>query len=199
VSKNVEADDGIPIAVLPQDSSDSDPDLSNDDSANDDLSHTEVTSSGLQSLLSQIIAQTIVFSFHQKKHFPMLHFVPSIAVSENAIQFHFYDSENDLYFVSGELNLFHANGTLHLTTVLATWLVLNHRYLSSEGTEEMKKCRKFGFHSMAKDNLVFYQKDLRMGKRFQNVKTQAVSLGNMHQFFINEVGESYANPKKRKN
>ena len=93
----------------------------------------ELKSDGLQSHLSQLIAQTVVFCFYQKKLNQHLTFVPSIAVNRNHIQFHFYDSENDVYLVSQEMPLF-VNQTLHLSTVLATWLVLNHRYLLSDAT-----------------------------------------------------------------
>jgi hypothetical protein len=158
---NCTEEDTVPIAVLLPGVLDAD---TEEDSATEDLSQIEVKSEELDSHLSQIVAQTIVFSFHQKKHFPMLHFVPSIAVSQDAMQFHFYDSEKDLYFVTGKLELFNFRGKLHLNTVLITWLVLNHRLFMSEGTEGMKRGTKsFGFHSFAKDKLDLYRHDIKMG------------------------------------
>jgi hypothetical protein len=198
---NCTGEDAVPTAVLPQDpAEDSEPEVldsdTEEDSATEDLSKVEVKSEGLNSHLAQIVAQTIVFSFHQKKHFPMLHFVPSIAISQNAMQFHFYDSEKDLYFVTGELELFDIQGDLHLNTVLITWLVLNHRLFMSEGTEEMKRGTKsFRFHSFAKDKLDLYRHDIEMGSL--HIKPECFSIRSLSDFLhISETsGEYFAEPK----
>ena len=198
---NCTGEDTVPTAVLPHDpAEDPVPEVldadTEEDSATEDLSQVEVKSGGLKSHLSQIVAQTIVFSFHQKKHFPMLHFVPFIAVSENAMQFHFYDSEKDLYFVTAELELFDIYGSLHLNTVLITWLVLNHRLFMSEGTEEMKRGTKsFGFHSFAKDKLNLYRHDIEMGSL--HIKPECFSICRLTRFsYLSKTsGEYFAEPK----
>ena len=154
----------VGATVVPGDFSDFPDD---DYSSDEDLYQIELKSDGLQSHLSQLIAQTVVFCFYQKKLNQHLTFVPSIAVNRNHIQFHFYDSENDVYLVSQEMPLF-VNQTLHLSTVLATWLVLNHRYLLSDATEEMLNEGKFGFHDIAHESLHLYKKRNQNG--FNNVK-----------------------------
>lgn len=72
-----------------------------------------------------------------------------------------------MYLVSKEMLLF-VNQTLHLSTVLATWLVLNHRYLLSDATEEVFNGGKFGFHDIAHESLHLYKKGNQNG--FNNVK-----------------------------
>lgn len=116
--------------------------------------------------MSQLIAQTVVFSFYQRKR--NLTFVPSIALNRNHIQFHFHDSENDVYLVSQEMPLF-VNQTLHLSTVLATWLVLNHRYLYCLMPEKkylMKESLAFTILHM---NL--YEKEIKMGSTMLRPQT----------------------------
>ena len=119
--------------------------------------------------MSQLIAQTLVLSFYQKKLNQHLTFVPSIAVNRNLInQFHFYNSENDVYLVSQEMPLF-VNQTLHLSTVLATWLVLNHRYLYCLMPEKkylMKESLAFTILHM---NL--YEKEIKMGSTMLRPQT----------------------------
>jgi hypothetical protein len=60
--------------------------------------------------------------------------------------------------------------TLNLTTVLATWLVLNYRFLMAGATEDMLKAGEFGFHSFAQDNLPLYKNEIRMGMLTVNLK-----------------------------
>ena len=149
----------VGTTIVPEDLSE----FADDDcSSYEDLHQIEVKSDGLQSHWSQVIAQTIVFSFYQRKLNQALSLVPSIAVNKNHIQFHFYDSEKDVYLVSQEMPLF-VNQTLHLSTVLATWLVLNHRYLLSDATEEMLSEGKFGFHDIAHESLHLYKNEIKMG------------------------------------
>jgi hypothetical protein len=124
--------------------------------------------------------------------------VPYIGVNEEHIQFHFYDSVKDLYFVSNELELFLVNNNLHLTTVLVTWLVLNHRFLMSEVTEEMVKDGKFGFHSFAQGNLEYYRNELAMGMK--TIKPYTFELG-MKKFYQKRLGknsEQFLEEAKRK-
>lgn len=76
-----------------------------------------------------------------------------------------------MYLVSQEMPLFE-NQTLHLSTVLATWLVLNHRYLLSDATEEMFHEGKFGFHDIAHESLHLYEKENQNGfnKHFNSMR-----------------------------
>lgn len=193
------AHDDVGATVLNEESSNPDV-MSDDESSLEDLAQIEVKSDeDLESHLSQLLSQTVVFSFHQRKHFPFLHLVPSIGVNEEHIQFHFYDSVKDLYFVSNELELFLVNNNLHLTTVLVTWLVLNHRFLMSEATEEMLKNGKFGFHSFAQGNIEYYRNDLAMGMK--TFKPYTFELGSMKKFYHNRHGknsEQFLEEAKRK-
>jgi hypothetical protein len=173
---NVSFDVGVTV-VYDDDKDSSNCDSSDtDDSSSEDLSQIEVKCDELQTHLSRIISQTIVFSFHQKKHFKFLNLVPSIAVCKRSIQFHFYDAENDLYFVNDEMPLFDVDGDLLLTTVIATWLVLNYRIFVPKATEGMLKEGKFGFHSYAQDSLILYQNDITMGNI--NFKPRIFRLGS---------------------
>ena len=109
---------------------------------------------------SQLIAQCITSSFLQRKYSPKVTLFPSIAVTKSTIQFYFYDCQNDVFLQSPELPLFNAdNYSLKLTTIMATWLVLNYNFLMSGITERMKS-EKFGFHAIGA-SLELYQKDLK--------------------------------------
>ena len=127
-------------------------------------SQVEIKVSPLTAHMSQLHSQTIVFSFYQKKCHPDLHLIPSIGVSRNHFQFHFYDSVEDVYLLSREMPLFYADKTLNMSTVIATWLVLNYQYLMSGVTAKMKSEKKFGFHSFVGPKyLKLFQKDIEMG------------------------------------
>ena len=147
---------------------------SDEESLAEDLSQIEVKSDELQKYLSQLISETVVFSFYQKKQFPSLSLVPSIGVSKSHIQFHFYDSEKDVYFISQEMPLFYKDRSLHLTTVLAIWLVLNYRYFLSEATEEMTSEGKFGFHAQVSETLHLYKQKIELG--MSSIKPQTFHL-----------------------
>ncbi|XP_078319131.1 uncharacterized protein LOC111118743 [Crassostrea virginica] len=147
---------------------------SDDESLAEDLSQIEVMSDELQKNLSQLISETVVFSFYQKKQFPSLSLVPSIGVSKSHIQFHFYDADKDVYFISQEMPLFYKDKSLHLTTVLAIWLVLNYRCFLSEATEEMTSEGKFGFHAQVSETLHLYKHKIELG--MSSIKPQTFHL-----------------------
>lgn len=111
------------------------------------------------------MAQSIVFKFYQKKCNQAVNIVPFMAVSKTHAQFHFYDCEKDIYFFSQELPLFaHDCDELLLSTVIATWLVLNYRYLLSGPTEEMVCGEKFGFHlNVSNEALNLYRHEIENG------------------------------------
>jgi hypothetical protein len=50
-----------------------------------------------------------------------------------------------------------------MSTVIATWLVLNHKHLISGTTEKMRE-EKFGFHSkISTESLHLYKQEIEMG------------------------------------
>lgn len=137
----------------------------NDDSSDeDDYFQNEAKPDNLDGHLSELISQTIVFSFHQKKCNPSLSLVPSIGVSKSHIQFHFYDSAKDIYLVSQGMPLFYEDNKLQLSTVIATWMVMNYKHLLTGPTEKMVKESKFGFHTnISSENLNLYKNNIEMG------------------------------------
>lgn len=157
-----EIDVGATVVPVPENP---DTDTLDDESSSDDgLSQIEVKTDDLNNHLSQLFSQTIVFSFYQKKCNPASNIVPSIGVSKNHIQFHFYDSEKDIYLASKQMPLFYENKTLQIPTVIATWLVLNYKHLSSGVTKNIESEGKFGFHSQIfPESLHLYQNNLEMG------------------------------------
>ncbi|XP_048744325.2 uncharacterized protein LOC125657649 [Ostrea edulis] len=156
-----EANVDVGATVVPENV---DKDSSDDDFSDDTLSQIEVKSEDLKNHLSQLFSQTIVFSFYEKKCHPFLNLVPYIGVSKSHIQFHFYDSQKDIYLASKEMPLFYVNQTLRLPTVIATWLVLNFKHLLSEITEDMEREGKFGFHSQVlPESLNLYKTEIEMG------------------------------------
>lgn len=160
-SKKQKCEVDVGVTVVPESS---DTDSSGEDSDNNGLSQTEVKADDLNNHLSQLFSQTIVFSFYEKKCNPALNIVPSIGVSKTHIQFHFYDSQNDIYLASKEMPLFYKNKTLQIPTVIATWLVLNYKHLSSGVTKNIENEGKFGFHSQIfSESLHLYQNDVEMG------------------------------------
>uniref|UniRef100_K1QJP2 Uncharacterized protein n=1 Tax=Magallana gigas TaxID=29159 RepID=K1QJP2_MAGGI len=122
-----EIDIGATVVPTPEN-----PDTDDESLSNDGPSQTEVKTDGLNNHLSHLFSQTIVLSFYQKKCNPALNIVPLIGVSKTHIQFHFYDSEKDVYLASKQMPLFYKNKTLQIPTVIATWLVLNYKHLSSD-------------------------------------------------------------------
>ena len=142
--------------------------------SNEDNSDSAVLSNGSRGgqsqaeTLSAHLAQTIVFSFYQKKRHPDVTLVPTIAVSRTHIQFHFYDCEKDIYLMSREMPLFGLDPEqLNLCTVLATWLVVNYKYFVTGVTGEMEKETKFGFHRACEADgrsaLRYYQNKIEIG------------------------------------
>lgn len=154
----------IGATVVPT-SENPDTDSSDDESlSNDGPSETEIETDGLNNHLSHLFSQTIVLSFYQKKCNTALNIVPLIGVSKTHIQFHFYDSEKDIYLASKQMPLFYKNKTLQIPTVIATWLVLNYKHLSSGVTRNIENDGKFGFHSqILPESLPLYQNDIEMG------------------------------------
>ncbi|KAK3084628.1 hypothetical protein FSP39_016549 [Pinctada imbricata] len=129
-----------------------------------DASNVEVKVSTLSSHMSQLLSQAIVFSFYLHKCNSEATFVPTIGISKESIQVHFYDSERDIYLMSREMRLF-KRGTkeLHLPTIVALWLVLNYSDLMTEATCEMQQEERFGFHTFSgQSTLQRYKRDIKL-------------------------------------
>ncbi|XP_033730798.1 uncharacterized protein LOC117320259 [Pecten maximus] len=111
----------------------------------------------------QMLAQTILFSFLQKKNFPeSRHFlVPSIGVSPKEVIFFFYDSENDVLIQSVKMPLRSGTGVCY-STIIAIWMTLNYRHLGS-GITSLIRAPKSNFFNLAKDVIDIYQNDLNLG------------------------------------
>ncbi|XP_069115430.1 uncharacterized protein [Argopecten irradians] len=116
----------------------------------------------------QIIAETIVFSFLQKKRHPEYcqYLAPCIGITEKEMVVYFYDAEHDVLLQSSPIFLHSQHrtsvGHISLTAVLVAWLVLNHKYLC-DGLPEALKTRKAGFYDTAESKLSVYQNELQFG------------------------------------
>ncbi|KAK3084042.1 hypothetical protein FSP39_007201 [Pinctada imbricata] len=145
------------------------------DTANDDSSggktQAEVKVSPFDAGLSQVQAQTIVFSFYQRKRHPEVGLVPSIAVRRTHIHRalgdsgnYFYDCHKDIYLLSKEMPLFQGkDGSLNFVTLVATWLVVNYKQLMTGATEEIEKDVKFGLmDAFSSDSLDYYKSGIEM-------------------------------------
>ena len=92
---------------------------------------------------SQLISQALVFGCLQRKQYPELDtFIPTVGISRENVVFYFHDSENDILIESSIFDIFkmvmkERRVTLTYETILALWLTLNYRYLSSGVTQSM--------------------------------------------------------------
>ena len=112
---------------------------------------------------TQLIAQTIVFSFLQQKYnkSELKNFlVPAIGISTSRVYVNLYDCENDI-FLSSEKNLKLLGKNLYNEIVVLLWLTLNYRDFCTGITEEMKSC-KADFHKRVDvDLLCEYQDNVK--------------------------------------
>ena len=137
-----------------------------DDQAERSLSSSETKSSDAlsDSDESQLIAQTIVFSFLQHKYNKSElknALVPAIGISTSRVYVNLYDCENDI-FLSSEKNLKFLSGRkLYDEIVVLLWLVLNYRDFCTGITEEMKSF-KADFHRRVDDLLCEYGDNVKM-------------------------------------
>lgn len=117
----------------------------------------------------EALSQTITFSFlQQQRHPEMKHsLVPFISASNRAVQFFFYDPKNDILLESREFKFFVSGEELLLSyqTIIATWLVLNYKYLCSGPTKNILEAPKADFPKCAGSALEIYRSKLR----FRNV------------------------------
>lgn len=120
----------------------------------------------------QIIPETIVYSFLQRQTHPewSSFLTPCIAVGRLNMLVMFYDCEHDILLESSMIPLFETTETseetprrVNLAAILVSWLVVNHRYLCSGLTEDMKVTYKADFFSQMRDKVDIYEKKLSFG------------------------------------
>nr|XP_011445246.2 uncharacterized protein LOC105340752 [Crassostrea gigas] len=118
----------------------------------------------------KIIAQTIVFSFLQKKRHPEReHFLtPCIGIGNSELIILFYDSEHDVLLESSRVPLFESSVSCKFSysSILACWLVVNYKIFCSGLVEEFKIC-KSNFFLHAREKINIYKDELK----FQNVNS----------------------------
>lgn len=123
---------------------------------------------------SQLIAQTIVYSFLQKKKHPECNnfLIPSIAISKTSVIFYMYDSKNDVLLKSAVFPIFKRDKTINTVTVLAIWFVLNYKYLCSGFSEEHieNHVKKSRFFEMTDSLLPIYKNELAYGGNIRITK-----------------------------
>ena len=150
-----------PIAVYAHDSEDRDIDGS--------LSSFEVEDSeDLMIDRSQILAETIVFAFLQKKNNPAFdnYLIPTVAISKKDVLFHFYDPEHDVLLESPLFNIHAYDNKLYYPTILALWFTLNYKTFCTGITRGMKE-RNFTADFLSKVSTevkTIYQEDLQFGE-----------------------------------
>lgn len=114
----------------------------------------------------QIIAQTIVFSFLQKKEHPeQEHFLtPCIGIGNSEIIVMFYDSEHDVLLESSTVPLFKNKYSCEFSyaAILVCWFTVNYKFLCT-GLPEHLKGSKSDFFIRANGKLNVYEENLRMG------------------------------------
>ncbi|XP_033728757.1 uncharacterized protein LOC117317896 [Pecten maximus] len=138
-----------------------------DDPDCDSPGRTPMDEKGKSTCLSrnaQVIAETIVFSFLQKKRHPEYsHFLfPCIGVSRKEMVVYFYDSEHDVLLESSSIPLRTVEGNVNVVSIIVSWLVVNHKYFCGGLTEELKK-ETSGFFCQAEQALPIYENQLQFG------------------------------------
>ncbi|XP_053398675.1 uncharacterized protein LOC128556873 [Mercenaria mercenaria] len=117
-------------------------------------------------LRDQLIAQTIVFSFLQKKEKSTYenYLIPSIGIAKKHVVLFLYDSEHDILLESKLIKLWSPGGHIITSAVLALWLAINFSFTCSGVTEHMKNCGfTADFPKQVGKELKVYEKCLRFG------------------------------------
>ena len=111
----------------------------------------------------QLVAETIVFSFLQRKRHPERSnfLTPCIGIAKSCLVIMLYDSEHDELMESSLISLMSAtcSNKFSVDAILVTWLALNYKYLCTGLTEEMLHC-KANFFEQAKKSLDVYKNNL---------------------------------------
>ncbi|XP_045176039.2 uncharacterized protein LOC123536724 isoform X2 [Mercenaria mercenaria] len=134
---------------------------------------TDVKKNYLGSDPDQALAWTIVFSFLQKKLHPEYKnfLIPCIAASKKDICFYFYDSKHDILLESPAFPIFNPDKSLNKLTLLATWCVVNYKYLCSGITDTMmENDYKAEFFKHASARISIYRDSLSISRGFETVK-----------------------------
>ena len=112
---------------------------------------------------AQLVAETIVFSFLQKKRHPERSnfLTPCIGIAKSCLVILLYDSEHDVLLESSLIPFMSAtcSNKFSVDAILVTWLALNYKYLCTGLTEEMLPC-KANFFEQAKKSLDVYKNNL---------------------------------------
>lgn len=113
----------------------------------------------------QLVSETIVFSFLQKRTHPELSnfLIPCVGFNSSAMLLMFYDSEHDVFLESSLIPLFSSTckNMFSVEAILVTWLAVNYKFLCTGLTDEMlpfKAC----FFEEAKNRKTVYENDLQM-------------------------------------
>ena len=114
----------------------------------------------------QIIAQTIVFSFLQKKKHPERSnfLTPCIGIGSTELLVMLYDSEHDVLLESSSVPLFENDFSLEFSfqAILVSWLTVNYKFFCSGIVEtDDKHTSDFFFH--AKEKMHIYEEKLKLG------------------------------------
>lgn len=93
--------------------------------------------------------------------------IPYILASNKEIQFFFYDAKNDILLQSRDFKFFimGKGKLLSYQAIIASWLVLNYKFLCSGPTQNILKSPKADFPKFAGSALEIYKSQLR----FRNV------------------------------
>lgn len=134
---------------------------------------SEVKISLSQSAENQAIAQTIVFSFIQRKRHPEFSnfLIPNILISPQEFRIIMYDSVNDILICSVPLPIFqpYPSKSLEIASIIILWMVLHYRIfcegtgtLTRERAVDMNKIQA-NFKERAKEKLELYINALKFG------------------------------------
>lgn len=90
----------------------------------------------------KLIAQSIVFSFLQKKENPAYEnfLIPCIGIAKNYIVLFMYDSEHDILLEGKPIKLWTPGGHIITSAVIALWLAINFSFTCSGVTDHMINC-----------------------------------------------------------
>lgn len=122
---------------------------------------------------NRAVAQTIVFSFLQRKRlpeFPNL-LIPNILISPQEFRIIMYDAVNDILMCSVPLPIFqpYPSNSLEIASIIILWMVLHHR-IFCEGTDALiremgieRKKIQADFKERAKEKFELYVNELKYG------------------------------------
>ncbi|XP_052679433.1 uncharacterized protein LOC128160186 isoform X1 [Crassostrea angulata] len=131
---------------------------------------TEVKQALPENILSQAIAQTIVFSLLQKQKHPefLHHMIPNIVISPEKLEIMMYDSDNDVLLCSNPIHIFNLdlpeNRTLIDETVVIIWMVLHYRIFGTglnKATPYLLERCKSNFTQLVASKWDIYSKSLK--------------------------------------